>query len=337
MDSPINFDPQKIAFFPSPRMGDLITSLPLVYHFRSCFPNSEITLAVVQSNSSLLPFLRGYDRALVLPYKSFILSKKELKKLKKENRFTDLDLAISCTTSFYKEGNEVLTRLGAKHCLAVTKYKYFARLRSPNIDFPIFREREKKLHSLAVLNILFPEFTHVPEHLYPQLVLPPHLKPPQSKVFNELLNHNSSPLLFITPSYNRDFSFPGIDLYCEVLNRLYEHLPFRVAISSLKQDLVAAQIIHRRLKAPSCVVMSQNLGELLKLMELSELLFIGDGGLMHLGACLDKKQVVLFGRTLIEEWAPLTTKAINLFHPEHAQKIDKNEILNALFQSLMKT
>ncbi len=179
---------------------------------------------------------------------------------------------------------------------------------------------KKTYHAVAVLNILFPEFTHVPEHLYPTLFLPTHLKLPPSPELSALLNDNTSPLLLISTSYNRDFSFPGIDLYCEVLNRLYEQHPFRVLISCMKQDHISAQIIHHRLKAPSCIAMSRDLGELLQLINLSNLLFIGDGGLMHLAACLNKKQVILFGRTHPWQWLPLTKKAVHFYHLNMLQR-----------------
>ncbi|MGH2613123.1 MAG: glycosyltransferase family 9 protein, partial [Rhabdochlamydiaceae bacterium] len=63
----------------------------------------------------------------------------------------------------------------------------------------------------------------------------------------------------------------------------------------------------------------------------------GDGGVMHLMGALDKPQLVLFGKTPLWEWAPLSKKAICVWHPENVNLIPEHEIqegLDRLFYEL---
>jgi hypothetical protein len=51
---------------------------------------------------------------------------------------------------------------------------------------------------------------------------------------------------------------------------------------------------------------------------------------MHLLGALEKPQLVLFGKTPLWEWAPLSKKAICLRHPENVNMIPEHEISQGL-------
>lgn len=333
----LEIDSQSVVFVRPGKIGDLICSMPLIYEFRKRFPMTKITLAVGVENAPILPFLTDYDRVVILPSHVFHLSRQQLKKMKKNNRKQNLfDIAISCFPYHSQKFNRLLPGFSAKTSIAVTKYKYFASLRLPHIQIHPFKAKgAPSSHiSTSILNVVFPEFHEVPEHLYPKLHLPNDQNIPDRADLTEFLELNPTPLIFISASNNREFSFPGIGLYSDVLNTLFAQRTFRVLISCKTEDNIVAQAIQNRLQAPSCIVNSNDMGEYLKLLSLADLVFVGDGGVMHMAAGLDKKQVVLFGRTNLLEWHPLSKKAICLAHPLHVSKIDRKEILRALIEQL---
>lgn len=333
----LNIDSQSVVFVRPGKIGDLICSMPLIYEFRRRFPKTKITLAVGQENAPILPFLSGYDHAITLPGNSFNLSRKKFRKMRRKYRRENLfDIAISCFPYHSRKFNRLIPAFNAKTCIAVTKYKYFTSLRLPHIQIHPFKpEGEPNSHiSTSVLNVVFSEFHEVPEHLYPKLHLPKNQKTSNTPELNKFLEKNETPLILISASNNREYSFPGIALYSDLLNTLHDERKFRALISCKTEDRIVAHAIQHRLNAPSCLVNSTDMGEYLKLLSLADLVFVGDGGIMHMAAALDKKQVVLFGRTRVVEWQPLSKKAVCLAHPTHVSKIDKQEILRALIKQL---
>ena len=66
-------------------------------------------------------------------------------------------------------------------------------------------------------------------------------------------------------------------------------------------------------------------------------LFIGDGGLMHLAAALNKDQLVLFSKTPVEEWVPISNKAKLLIDNNNIPKDIINKELNLIMQKTAST
>jgi ADP-heptose:LPS heptosyltransferase len=69
-------------------------------------------------------------------------------------------------------------------------------------------------------------------------------------------------------------------------------------------------------------------------------LFIGDGGLMHLAAALNKNQLVLFAKTPVEEWGPISNKAKLLMDNNDINNIPKdviNKELNLIMNRTINT
>jgi ADP-heptose:LPS heptosyltransferase len=84
------------------------------------------------------------------------------------------------------------------------------------------------------------------------------------------------------------------------------------------------------LEPPSHVWVGQNFDSFMALLQHSDCCFIGSGGIMHLAAALQKSQVVLFAKTSIEKWHPLSDRATCLYHPQNVHLIDEDSIMRGL-------
>jgi len=84
------------------------------------------------------------------------------------------------------------------------------------------------------------------------------------------------------------------------------------------------------LPMPCEIVPTASLDDCLRLIAACDALLIGDGGLMHFAAALDKPQVVLFGGTKVWEWAPLSEKAVCLADAHNVNFIEEGKIYQAL-------
>ena len=67
-----------------------------------------------------------------------------------------------------------------------------------------------------------------------------------------------------------------------------------------------------------------------------DLYFVPDGGPSHIGAGLQKNQVILFGIRMPNQWAPLSTKALCLYHKEHVDHLGDEEIYEALLATFVE-
>ncbi len=65
-------------------------------------------------------------------------------------------------------------------------------------------------------------------------------------------------------------------------------------------------------------------------LESADLFFVGDGGVAHIGAALEKDVVALYGQTRPEEWHPLSPKVEICHHPHHVNNLCDEAILVAL-------
>ncbi|WP_275353534.1 glycosyltransferase family 9 protein [Xenorhabdus bovienii] len=84
--------------------------------------------------------------------------------------------------------------------------------------------------------------------------------------------------------------------------------------------------------------MYNSLNEFLILLSNMTLIIVGDGGICHLAAALQKKLVALYGVTKPENWAPLATEeiCITLYDPEDVNNINFDKVNNAIFSLLEK-
>jgi ADP-heptose:LPS heptosyltransferase len=171
----------------------------------------------------------------------------------------------------------------------------------------------------------------IPPEFYPK-IKPSALSHYKMALECRLPPPSQDPLLFVSLSNNRPASSLSPAFYARLLNQLHISCPCRVAISCLPSDEEKGKALLSLLRLPAtCIPLSQ-LDPFICLLSLCDMAFIGDGGIMHLAAALDKPQLVLFGATKIEEWRPLSEKALCLYHPDAVEKIADEQILSALIE-----
>ncbi|CDG87316.1 glycosyltransferase family 9 protein [Xenorhabdus bovienii] len=99
-------------------------------------------------------------------------------------------------------------------------------------------------------------------------------------------------------------------------------------ISALPNDIHLAENLILRISKNSQIVISNSLNEFLILLNNMTLIVVGDGGICHLAAALQKKLVALYGVTKPENWAPLAAEeiCISLYDPEDVNNINLDKV-----------
>ena len=290
-------------------LGDLLCVMPLVLLCKERYPGCHITLFVDERGAPLTPYLPVDGVVVMVASSNKYLSL--VGTLWKERR-RKFDLLISAKPSPMKLVNLFLYFLSAKERIAYVDDAWHSKLiNAPRVYFP-GEERHQMVKSLRLLD---PTLESVPTHLIPRLNVEP------GYVFSE-------PTLFISVSNHRLGSALDIDKMQRLINRLTKR--FRVIINCIPRDVKRAELLAEGLKIPSQVIATETFDQLMSLLASVDGCFIGDGGIMHLAAALNKPQVVLFGGTKIWEWEPLSDQAICLSDPHNVNFISEEKIQEAL-------
>lgn len=302
--------PQQIGIVRRNGLGDLLCVMPLVNLCKQRFPGCQVTLFVDERGAPLLPYLEGVDQAVVLP--SLPNKYASLLKTAWANRYKKFDLLISAKPSPMKLLNLFLYLLRGKNRIAYVDQAWHSRL----INQPrAYDPKEEKHQMIKSLRLLDPSFETVPASLQPHLKVTPSFKFDQKTVLVSVTN-------------NRLGSTLDADKTQRILNQVKK--PFKVIINCEPADFDRAKLLAKGLRMPSEVIPTPSFSTFISLIASVDAFFIGDGGIMHLAAALDKPQVVLFGGTKIWEWAPLSEKAICLADPHNVNFIPEETILQAL-------
>ena len=311
----------KVAIIRRNGFGDLLCSYPLVLYFKKYFPKTEITLFAEERNAPLLPYLQDLDRSVVIPSKG----NKYFHHLQvawhyRSERF---DMAISGKTSPMKLMNFFLFTLGAKQRVAPVAGEWHRHL--INAPIPFDEEGAKSIHqALKALRTVEPSYESVPEDLFPKIRV-------NASHFQHQLE---GPSLLLSASTTRPTSRFDPFRMSELVNRIYEKTPFNVILIGQKKDEARARAIQEGLRVPYIVHFPRTFDEFMVWIDMSDFLFVGDGGIAHIGAALDKRQVVLFGETNPKEWAPLSYKARTFYDPLHVNRLKDEVLENALTEMI---
>lgn len=314
-------------------LGDLLCTVPLLQYIHLSIPHASTTLFVDKRNAPLIPYLSYFENIVIFPGGNKYFSTLKTAWKFRSKRF---DLAISAKTSPMKLMNIFLYTLGASNRTALVDDSWHSCL----INQKIYHNPKTSLlhQALKSLHLVNPALDKIPQKLYPTIKTSTLID--KHRIYEKFLppkfNENHSPLILISTSYNRPFSNPTEEIYLPTLNSLHKKQPLRVIISHLPKDTEHAQKLSSRLLCPSFPISTKNFSQFLSLIAASDLIFIGDGGTMHLAAALNKPQVTLFGQTRIEEWSPLSDRAICFYHPLHVRYIDKAKIIKALHHQINK-
>jgi|GEM_PF-712862 len=304
--------------------GDLVLADSLVQYLLHQYPMAKITLIVDEKNYQLLPYLIHHHHSIVLLAKGskFRLLIRALKYRKK------FDLAVIAKASPSRTMNLFFYLLGAKYNFAYVDDNWHAK--SINCGALYSRNALSAYHqAVKFLRLIDNSFTYVPKTLYPKIRSLPIVKLVVGDVdigdriddrvsdqrtilsrVNQIAAH-PGPLLLISTSSNRDYAYLGADLYSLILNGVYPAISFKVIISCLPQDIALAEEITKKLVVPHVICATASFNNLMFLLNLVAACFIGEGGIMHIAAALDKPQLALFGRAhdYVSCWRPLSDKA----------------------------
>lgn len=301
---------QQIGIVRRNGLGDLLCVMPLVSLCKQRFPGCQVTLFVDERGAPLVPYLEGIDRTIVLPssankYASFL-------KAAWENRYEKFDLLISAKPSPMKLLNLFLYFLRGTKRVAYVDKAWHSRL----INQPLpYDPKEEKHQMVKCLRLLDPSFESVPAVLRPRLRVTPSFQFDQKTILVSVTN-------------NRLGSTLDADKTQRILNQIKK--PFKVIINCEPADVDRAKLLAKGLKMPSEVIPTPSFDTFISLIASVDAFFIGDGGIMHLAAALDKPQVVLFGGTKMWEWAPVSEKAVCLADPHNVNFIPEETIVEAI-------
>lgn len=311
MTQDLFYNVQDIAIIRRNGLGDLLCAMPLVAYCRQQAPDSTITLFVDRRNAPLTPYLRGFDDVHV-----FMRGNKYLAACWAGLRACkDFDIAIAAKPTPMKLMNFSVWTLGARKRVTVAGTGLTKHL----VNYAQQQRKEGSCHqALAILQLVAPHLTEIPTDLYPRLYV------------DAIKGKNPLPVLFVSLTNNREASTLGVEGHLHILNALAKHMEFSVLISCEPKDVFKAQALSQLLKVPSEVRPSYSLDDLLKLLASCDMVLVGDGGIMHLAAALDKPQVVLFGRPITTQWHPLSQKAVWHVAKSHVRDIDQEMIVNSL-------
>jgi ADP-heptose:LPS heptosyltransferase len=302
-------------------LGDLLCAYPLVLYLQKEFKTASITLFVDPRNAPLIPYLPPVQETVIFPAKGnkyWNLFRIGLKYRKK------FDLAISAKTSPMKLANLFLYWLKASERMAYVDKSWHARL--INRPIPYVPEKAKTSHqALKGLRMIDPGLNEIPPDLYPSLKIPPFIK---KKYHTE--HPLKGPVVLISATTTKPSNRLSIERYATLLNHLFQENFFFVRIIGQKDDRLRADALALHLRMPTRVYFPRNFDEFMVLLDASDLFFVGDGGVAHIGAALGKHVVALFGETNPEEWRPLSEKAETFYHPLHVDYVPDLVIFEAL-------
>lgn len=311
----------KVAIVRRNGFGDLLCTYPLVLYFKKYYPETQLTLFADERNAPLLPYLDHIDQKVILPSSGnkYMQITKAALRYRKE-RF---DMAISGKTSPMKLMNFFLFALGARQRVAPVSKGWHRFL----INRPIlFDEKEAKhVHqALKALRTVEPTYNAVPEEFFPTIQM-------NTRPFAHQLE---GPLLLLNASTTRPTSRFDPFRYSEIVNRVYNKAPFSVLLLGQKKDELRARAIAQGLRVPYLLTFPRSFDEFMVWLQMSDFFFIGDGGIAHLAAAMNKKQVVLFGETNPLEWAPLSHRAHCFYDPLHVNRLKDDLLEDALTEMI---
>lgn len=316
---------RKIAIVRRNGLGDLLCTFPLILYFRKYFPKDHLTLFVDKRNACLLPFLPPVDHVAIFPDKGNKYW--NIIRTAWHYRASHFDLAISAKTSPMKLLNVFLFTLGAKIRTAYVKDSWHRWLINAPIEFN--EVSAKNTHqALKCLHLVDQNFHAVPEELYPKAKVPEGLVKTYSPILSSL--PIGRPVLLLSATTTRLSSRLNPARYAEIVNRLYKKHSFSVVIIGQEVDKERAMAISKMLIVPHLIHFPRNFETFMVLLHLSDLYFVGDGGIAHLGAALDKHAVVVYGETNPIEWQPLSKQVSCFYHPTHVDYLSDEEIFYRL-------
>lgn len=306
-------------------LGDLLCTCPLINYIKKYFIDARVTLFVEPHNSHVVPFLPNIDAHAVIPNRGnkYWNATRVACRYRKQ-RF---DIAISGKTTPMRLVNWFLYLLGAKQRVAAVGSGWDRYL----INAPVkLNDNERMTHqALRTLRTIAPHLKEVPSELFPKLQLPDSLEqcfPLPTDV------PQGAPVLLLSASNTHPTNRMDVKRYAHLANMLIEAYSFYPLVLSLKKDGLRAQALCSELKGEHTLYFPRCFEAFMVALNRSAFYLIGDSGVGHLGAALNKPQLVWFGESHPSIWGPMGEKVKVLYHPHHVNYIPMRKIEKLLME-----
>lgn len=316
--------PSKIAIVNTTHIGTMLMTMPLVNRVKNHYPDAEITAILVQRNAVLSKTLEGMGiKTYVMP--NFDGKKKYSYIFSAWKKFwKTFDLCINGLEP--RKIDHLLMWGIAKETMAYTENNWHGKL----ITYPVMFNRKsmEQISQAQFISNVFDNKPLIPEE-WPKINLNDYpISIEAEKVLEQEIPENR--YIFISPSNNRQASTISPEDYKLILKPLCEKYQFKVIINCLAYDLSLAEEINKLLYPHSKIVLTPDFSMLLHVMKRCDIFLLGDGGLCHISAALDKPGLILFGQTSAIEWPPLNEKSVYLRHEKDVKLINKDLISKKL-------
>lgn len=145
-------------------------------------------------------------------------------------------------------------------------------------------------------------------------------------------------LALVHISNRREASRWPLPAFAKAADALHERLGLSILLSWAPGDAKnplfpgddgKAEELAGRMRTRPILLRTPTLDDLVAAVSLSDFVLSTDGGLMHIAAALDVPQVVLFGKTGLSHWAPISEKSVALRRAGRADQISVEEMVDA--------
>ncbi|TNH42228.1 glycosyltransferase family 9 protein [Photorhabdus luminescens] len=312
----------KIAILRRNGLGDLICTQPLIKYLQYRFPTAKIHLFIESNNKELADYLCPEVTTHTIPKgNKYITTLGAALKWRKLH----FDIAISAKPTPMKLNNLFLWLLGAKKRYAVTQsHQWHEKL----INYSTCPQYIKGHHqSLKILKTFCPEINELSSDLLPKI---------SSQYFLSVKQYGFPTILF-SVSNNRKSSCITHERMALIAQQIRNYFPdVKFIISTLRHDRSNAEKLSTMIGDRTQIVECQSLQSFLSLLSSTDLIIVGDGGICHLAAALNKKLVALYGVTKPENWAPLASEnqCVTLYDRQNVNNIPLEDIYQAIFKLL---
>jgi len=315
-------------------LGDFILTTTLLNYCREMFPQAKLWIFGWDFQRPLLKYFSAHDHFVEFSdrycrtgniFKNAIL-----------NRRQKFDLAIDTKDHPSATGALFSLLLGAKYRAGFVNKDLLGKFINYGTDF--IPEQKNSIHTaLMYLRFLDPIIKEIPEKFYPKFVIPAAVKEQYQKQLNQSLATIESypgPLLYVSVSSNGDYRYLGEQRFAEVLNTVFQQIPFRVVIGGVAKNSDRAHALSKLLLMPNTVMLTESIDQFILLIYTVDACFIGEGGTGHVAAALDKPQLILFGKVRVEAWKPLNPRVSYLSHPTDVKDLPLELIKSTLAEFL---
>ncbi|KPC55467.1 glycosyltransferase family 9 protein [Amantichitinum ursilacus] len=325
----------KIAIFSHTHIGTLICNWPLFAAVRKRYPQAEITAFLAWRNRELAPYLLHLcDHVVVMP--DFVGKKKYLAVLRYGWGYRKQFDLVVCGLEPRKVDHILFGVLGAP-TIAYVEDNWHGRLISQPVKFDIPAMRQMR-HAQYILRVFEPDAVVDPSR-FPRFddVRRVFRIPPSALTRTQPRQPDEPVRLLISATNNRADARMDTARLISVIGALAEQIPLQVFVCWLGQDQPKAVQLAAAMPVPAEVLDTPSLGEFMAALSDMDLVLVGDGGIMHMAAALDIPQVVVFGSTLVTEWAPMSERAVCLRDERGVNHIAESDIVTALLRQLHAT